>query len=137
MDELVVKYYRRLCKTGFENTGEIENPSIFLDTIGEKIRICSHVSHAYMHIYIDIRDGIFDNIKYLCTCDPTANVVVEIFCNLLKGKSIKEAETLTVESFSQALGGGGDEFRKKTAGIIELLHRGIARYQAGSQKISC
>lgn len=137
MDELVVKYYRRMCKTGFENAGEIENPSIFLDTVGEKIRICSHVSHAYMHIYIDIRDGVFETLKYLCTCDPTANVVVEIFCNLLKGKPIKEAQALTVESFIQALGGGGEEFTKKTAGIIELLHRGIARYQAGSQKISC
>ena len=88
MDELVVKYYRRLCRTGFEHTGELENPAIFLDTVGEKIRICSHVSHAYMHIYINIRDGIIDDVKYLCTCDPTANVVVEILCNLIKGKTI-------------------------------------------------
>ncbi len=134
MDELVVKYYRRLCKTGFEYAGELENPSIFLDTVGEKIRICSHVSHAYMHIYINVRAGIIDDIKYLCTCDPTANVVVEILCSLIKGKTIKEAEALTEESFSQALGSKGDEFLKKSRGIIELLHRGITRYQAGSHK---
>ncbi len=129
MDELVVKYYRRLCRQGFENTGEIKNPDIFLDTVGEKIRICSHVSHAYMHIYIKINGGIIDDIKYLCTCDPTANVLVELLCNILKGKTTQEAEALTEASFVQALGGGGDEFKKKAAGMIELLHRGLTRYQ--------
>jgi NifU-like protein involved in Fe-S cluster formation len=131
VDELVVKYYRRLCREGFEHTGEIKNPDIFLDTVGEKIRICSHVSHAYMHIYINIRNGIIDDIKYLCTCDPTANVVVEIFCSLLKGKTIKEAEALTENDFSRALGSTGEEFLKKSRGIIELLHRGLTRYKAG------
>jgi NifU-like protein involved in Fe-S cluster formation len=130
VDELVVKYYRRLCRQGFENTGEIKSPDIFLDTVGEKIRICSHVSHAYMHIYIKINGGIVDDIKYLCTCDPTANVLVELLCNMLKGKTIQEAEALTEESFVQALGGGGDEFKKKAAGMIELLHRGLARHKA-------
>ncbi len=134
MDELVIKYYRRLCKNGFEHAGELESPSIFLDTVGEKIRICSHVSHAYLHIYINIRDGVIDDIKYLCTCDPTANVVVEILCSLIKGKTIKEAEALTEKDFSQALGTIEAEFLKKSRGIIELLHRGIDRYKAGSQK---
>ena len=129
MDEVVVKFYRRLCRTGFEHTGEIENPSIFLDTVGEKIRICSHVAHAYMHIYISVRDGIIDDIKYLCTCDPTANVVVELLCSLIKGKTIKQAEAVTEKDFSQALGSTGEELLKKVRGIIELLHRGIARYK--------
>jgi NifU-like protein involved in Fe-S cluster formation len=130
MDELVVKYYRRLCKNGFEHTGLLENPSIFLDTVGEKIRICSHVSHAYLHIYINVRDGIIDDIRYLCTCDPTANVVVEILCSLIKGKTIQEAEALTEVSFSHALGSNGEDFLKKSRGIIELLHRGMTRYKA-------
>jgi NifU-like protein involved in Fe-S cluster formation len=130
MDELVVKYYRRLCRTGFEHTGELESPTIFLDTVGEKIRICSHVSHAYMHIYIHIRQGTIEEVTYLCTCDPTANVVVEIFCNLVKGKTVKEAWELTEDSFIAALGGGGAEYRKKSRGIIELLHRGLTRYEA-------
>ncbi len=131
MDELVVKYYRKLCREGFHHTGEIKNPSIFLDTVGEKIRICSHVSHAYMHIYINIRDGVIEDIKYLCTCDPTANVVVEILCSLVIGKTVQEVEALTEESFSRALGSTGDEFLKRVRGMIELLHRGFTRYQAG------
>lgn len=129
MDELIVKFYRRLCREGFAHTGSLENPSIFLDTVGEKIRICSHVAHAYMHIYLTVRDGMIDEVKYLCTCDPTANVVVEIFCSLIKGKTIDEAEALTEADFSEALGGGGEEFLKKARGIIELVRRGIKRYR--------
>jgi NifU-like protein involved in Fe-S cluster formation len=134
MDEQVIKYYRQLCKTGFVYAGSLEHPSIFLDTVGEKIRICSHISHAYMHIYINVRGGIIDDIKYLCTCDPTANVVVEILCALVKGKGIPEAEALTADDFSRALGCDGDEFKKKSAGIIELLHRGLERFKEGSLK---
>jgi NifU-like protein involved in Fe-S cluster formation len=130
MDEVVVKFYRKLCREGFEHTGEIENPSIFLDTVGEKIRICSHVSHAYMHIYINVRDGVIDDVKYLCICDPSANVAVEILCSLIKGKTIPEAEALTETDFIQALGTGGEEYLKKARGLIELLHRGITRYKS-------
>jgi NifU-like protein involved in Fe-S cluster formation len=131
MDELVVKFYRRLCREGFKYAGELENPSIFLDTVGEKIRICSHVSHAYMHIYINVCNGVIDDIKYLCTCDPTANVVVEILCSIIKGKTIQQAEKLKEEDFSRELGSSGGEFIKKVRGIIELLHRGISRYKVG------
>jgi len=130
LDELVAKYYRRLCRQGFEHTGEIINPDIFLDTVGEKIRICSHVSHAYMHIYIKINSGTIDDIKYLCTCDPTANVVVEILCSLIQGKTIQDAEAITEKDFSRTLGSTDEEFLKKSRGIIELLHRGLTRYKA-------
>jgi NifU-like protein involved in Fe-S cluster formation len=134
MDEQVIKYYRQLCKTGFKYSGSLENPSIFLDTVGEKIRICSHVTNAYLHIYINVRDEIIDDIKYLCTCDPTANVAVEVFCNLIKGKNIREVESLTVDDFSRMLGSNGDEFIKKAAGLIELLHRGLERFKNGTLK---
>ena len=79
----------------------------------------------------DIPQKVIDDIKYLCTCDPTANVVVELLCSLVKGKTIKEAEALSEDSFSQALGGGDEEFRKKVRGIIELLRRGLTRYKSG------
>jgi NifU-like protein involved in Fe-S cluster formation len=130
MDELVIKAYRKLCREGFKYTGETKNPSIFLDTVGEKIRICSHVSHAYMHIYINVRNNVIDEVKYLCTCDPTANVVVEILCSLLKGKTIHEAETIGEKDFIKSLGSSEDEFLKRVHGIIELLNRGIVRYKA-------
>jgi NifU-like protein involved in Fe-S cluster formation len=130
VDEVVIKYYRKLLKTGFEHAGSLENPSIFLDSVGEKIRICAMSVNNYMHLYINIRSGVIEDIKYLCTCDPTANVVAELLCILVKGKTLAEAETITEDSFSQALGSKGEEFLKKARGIIELLNRGLTRYKA-------
>jgi NifU-like protein involved in Fe-S cluster formation len=131
MDELVIKYYRRLLKNGFEHAGSMENPSIFLDSIGEKIRICGSSTRNFMHIYINIVNGAIAEVKYLCTCDPTANVVIEILCSLLRGKTLEEAEAITEDSFSSALGSRGEDFLKKSRGILELLHRGLARYKSG------
>jgi NifU-like protein involved in Fe-S cluster formation len=131
MDDKVIKYYRRLLKNGFKYAGSIENPSIYLDSIGEKIRICGSSTRNFMHIYINIVDGRIDEVKYLCTCDPTANVVVEILCSLLKGKTVQEAEAITEESFSSALGSRGEDYLKKARGILELLHRGLERYKSG------
>ena len=131
MDQVVAQYYRQLCRTGFNHTGEIENPDIFLDTVGEKIRICSHVSHAYVHIYIKVHEGTIDDIKYLCTCDPTANVAVELLCTLVKDKTIEEAEALNEDSLAQELGSRSDDFLKKARGVLELFNRGLSRYKSG------
>jgi len=132
MDQAVVKYYRAMLRKGFEYVGSLENPTIFLDTVGEKIRVCGHTSNNYMHIYISILDGHIDDIKYLCTCDPTANVVVEVLCGLIKGQSVAEAAALSVEDFRQVIGGGEEEFVKKVKGVMELLNRGLGRYQAAT-----
>ncbi len=130
MDEAVIKYYRKLLRSGFEHTGCIETPSIFLDSIGENISICAQVARNYLHLYININDSTIEDIKYLCMCDPTANVVTEILCSLVKGKTIEEAKLITEDSFSQAIGSKGEEFLKSTRGAIELLNRGLLRYQA-------
>jgi len=130
MDEALVQCYRKYCREGFKHTGELETPSIFLDTVGEKIRICGHSTNNYIHIFLNIRQGLIEDVKYMCTCDPTANVAVEIFCTLTKGKTIDEAESLTENDFSGAIGSAGEEYLKKARGIIDLLHRGIARYKA-------
>ena len=129
MDELVIKYYRKLLRTGFEHAGSWENPSIFLDSVGERISICGHTSQNFIHIYINVSDQKITDIKYLCTCDPTANVVVEILCTLVKGKTLSEAAMITEESFSRALGSRSEEFIQKSRGIIELLNRGINRFK--------
>lgn len=132
MDKLVVQYYRQLLKSGFENAGSLENPSIYLDSIGERIRICGTSARNFMHIYINVSEGVIGDIKYFCTCDPTANVVVEILCTLVKGKTLEEAGALQEADFTRELGGGDEVFRKKARGIINLLNRGISRYRSGS-----
>jgi NifU-like protein involved in Fe-S cluster formation len=129
LDEAVIKFYRKLLRYGFEHTGSIENPTIFLDSIGENIPICAQVAMSYMHLYINIRGGTIEDIKYLCMCDPTANVVAEILCTLVKGKTLVEAKAITEDSFAQVLGSRGEEFLKKARGIIELINRGFRRYQ--------
>jgi NifU-like protein involved in Fe-S cluster formation len=129
LDEAVIKYYRKVLRYGFEHTGSIENPTIFLDSIGENIPICAQAAMSYLHLYINIRNNTIEDIKYLCMCDPTANVVFEILCTLVKGKTLAEVEAITEDSFAQVLGGGDEEFLKKARGTIELINRGLRRYQ--------
>jgi NifU-like protein involved in Fe-S cluster formation len=129
MDEILTKKYRQFLQSGFEHTGSIENPSIFLDTRLEGISICAQASSNYLNIYIDVRDGRITEIKYLCLCDPIANVVVETLCDLVKGMSIDEVKSVTEEAFFQEIGCDSEPLSKKVTGIIELLNRGIQRYE--------
>jgi NifU-like protein involved in Fe-S cluster formation len=130
MDEPVRLLYRQLVRTGFEYAGSIENPSIFLDSLEEGIRICDAASQGYMNIYISIANGIVNDMKYLCSCDPTANVVIEILCSLLKGKTLEEVKSLDEEDFYRAIGSRGDMLVKRVRGTIELLNRGINEFEA-------
>jgi NifU-like protein involved in Fe-S cluster formation len=130
MDETIIKYYKRLLKSGFENVGSIEKPSIFLDSVSENLPICSMIGKVYLNLFINVKEDMIENIKYLCTCDPIANVAIEILCKLAKGKTLTDAEMITPDSFSSELGSTDEEFLKKSAGVIELLQRGLKRYRS-------
>jgi len=132
MDEAVIRMYRRLAQTGFEHAGSLDNPSIFLNTQAEGVALCGQAGGDYMNIYVNISGGVIDDIRYLCMCDPTANVVVEILCGLVKGKTIEQAKTLTKEPFFKAIGSEGEIVAEKVMGILELLNRGIKRFEAGT-----
>ena len=129
MDEAVIKYYRKLLRTRFEYAGSFENPSIYLDTVISKVRICNHTSD-FMHLYVNIVNNIIDDIKYMCVCDPTANVAIEILCVLVKGKTLEEAAGMTEQAFFQFLGTQDQELGKKAKGLLALLNTGITRYKA-------
>jgi NifU-like protein involved in Fe-S cluster formation len=129
MDEIVIKYYRQMLQAGFEHSGKLESPSIFLDSGRERLHICSMAIHSYIHLYINISNDVIEDVKYLCICDPTANVVVELLCKMIKGKTIEEAEAITEDSFVLMTGSKGEEFLKRAKGIIELLGRGLTRYK--------
>jgi NifU-like protein involved in Fe-S cluster formation len=126
VDEAVIKYYRKLLRTGFEHAGSLDNPSVSLESVGDG-RICGHGD--YMHIFINVANGRIDGIRYLCTCDPAANVAVEILCALAKGKRLEEAQAITEDLFLQAFGTGSEDLRKKAKGLLELLNEGLAKYQ--------
>ena len=126
MDEAVIKYYRQLLRAGFEYAGSIDSPSILLESIGDG-RVCG--AGDYLRMFVNVSNGRIDDIKYLCRCDPTANVAIEILCALLKGKRLDEVEAMTEDSFFQALGSRSDSLREKAKGLLELLNRELAGYR--------
>ena len=127
MDPAVIKYYRKLLRTGFEHAGSFENPSIFLESHGEG-GVCGRAAD-YMHIFINISNGRISAIKYLCACDPTANVAVEVLCTLTQNKALSDVRATTENSLLQAVGTESEEMRKKARALLELLNNGLTRYQ--------
>jgi NifU-like protein involved in Fe-S cluster formation len=127
MDEAVIKFYRRLLRTGFEHSGSFENPTLFLDSVTEQIVHCGNIGN-YMQLYIRIVNNTIDDIKYICSCDPPANVAVEILCAVMKGKTLEEAATVSEEAFTRFLGSESEELRKRAEGLLELINKGITRY---------
>ncbi|MFC1900027.1 hypothetical protein ACFLYN_00370 [Chloroflexota bacterium] len=130
MDEIVTALYRKLMETGFVNAGSFENPTMFIDTKAEGISICGQSGQDYMNIYVMIDDFIISDIKYLCSCDPTANVVIEALCDLVRGKTTTQAKELTKEQFFEAIGSDGGTVRRKVWQAIELLNRVFNRFEA-------
>jgi hypothetical protein len=130
MDEIVVKYYRRILKAGFPYAGSLKDPSILLDAVGENVRICDHVGTDTLQIFIKITDGLVTEVRYLCMCDPTTNVAVEIFCRLAVGGTLDSLKDLSVESFLGALGAESQDLAKKAKGLMELVNKGVRRYVA-------
>jgi NifU-like protein involved in Fe-S cluster formation len=133
VDESVIKYYRAILRAGFEHAGTLKDPEIALDAAMESIRICDHVGIDSLKIQIRITGNAIEDIRYMCTCDPTTNVAVEMLCKLLKGKSIDVLERLTPDDFVQELGSQSEELAKKAKGLLELAGKGAERYRAVSQ----
>jgi NifU-like protein involved in Fe-S cluster formation len=127
MDEAVIKYYRRLLRSEFEHAGTIENPDIYLDTVAENVQICGHMGD-YLHLYIKVLQNKITDIRYLCICDPTANVAIELLCALVMNKTFEEINKIDVNTFSETLASDGKDFQKRATGLLELLHRGITNY---------
>jgi NifU-like protein involved in Fe-S cluster formation len=133
VDEAVIKYYRRLLKTDFENSGSIEDASIFVEAIGERMIHCGNTGN-YMQLYINVAGHRIDDMKYLCSCEPTANVAVEILCTLAKGKKLEEAVGISAESIYRIAGSSSEELKVKAQGLLELLKAGIAGYRNSKQQ---
>lgn len=123
MDEIVAERYKGLMKEGFKNAGSFENPTFFIDSKAEGIHICGKGESDYINVYVMIKDGIIDDIRYLCSCDPTANVVIEALCDLARGLTIDEARNIPREKFYEWIGSEGGGVRRKVWGTIELINR--------------
>jgi NifU-like protein involved in Fe-S cluster formation len=129
MNEAVIKFYRRLLKEDFPNSGSLDHPSAFVEAIGERMIHCGNTGN-YMQLYLNVIDDRIEDIKYLCSCEPTANVAVEVLCTMVKGKTLDEAAAVSERAFYQSIGCEGDELKIKVQGLLELLNEGIAGYRA-------
>jgi NifU-like protein involved in Fe-S cluster formation len=98
MDQAIIKLYRRLIKENFPNSKELKNASIFVEAGRQHLVHCGEAGN-YMHLYLQVDDGWVTDAKYLCSCEPTANVAVEILCDLVIGKTLEEATGLSEEPF--------------------------------------
>ena len=123
MDEAVIKYYRRLLKEEFPNSGALDHPSVFVEAVGEKLINCGNTGN-YMQLYLQVADQRIADIKYLCACEPVANVAVEVLCTLVKGKTLDEAASLTEEPFYQFVGSAGRRIPQEGSGAIGTPERG-------------
>jgi NifU-like protein involved in Fe-S cluster formation len=132
VEEAVIKYYRRLLKTDFENAGSLENASICIEAIGEKMIHCGNTGN-YMQLYLNVAGNRIEDIKYLCSCEPAANVAVEVLCALVKGKSLDEAAALSEQAFYQCIGCEGEELKLKVRGLLAMMNEGITGYKAQMQ----
>lgn len=129
MDEAVLSYYRGLLKTGFLHAGFLEDASIFLRNFGEVSPVCGNTDD-FMYLYLDVDDhNVISEVRYQCICDPASNVAIEIFCTLMKGKTLNEAAVLKEDAFSLFLECEDEGLREKARFLLELLREGILRYQ--------
>jgi NifU-like protein involved in Fe-S cluster formation len=135
MDQAVIKYYRLLLKQDFPNAGALEHSVISVEAVGEHMINCGNTGN-FMQLYLRVIDRRIIDIKYLCSCEPVANVAVEILCSLVKGKTLAETADISEVSFYQILGSRDEEFGKKARGLLALLNEGIAQdhTQAGANR---
>jgi NifU-like protein involved in Fe-S cluster formation len=130
VNAVVAELYRKLMQDGFKNAGSIENPTVFIDSKAEGVSICGQGRSDFMNIYIKATDGVITDIKYLCSCDPTANVVVEVLCDLARGATFQQAKMLTKEQFFAAIGTSAGPVSQKVWRAIALITQVINRYEA-------
>jgi NifU-like protein involved in Fe-S cluster formation len=133
VDEVVFKQYRRLIKTGFQHAGILDNPSIVLDSVGEGARPCGRRSDN-VKIFIHVNDGRIDSIKYLCSCDPAANVAIEILCDIADGKTLGEVAALTEDSFFQVAGSRSEELGTNVKSLMELIDKSLMKLKTSTPR---
>jgi NifU-like protein involved in Fe-S cluster formation len=128
MDEAIIKFYRRLLKEDFPNAGELKAPAIFVEAVGEKLINCGNTGN-FMQLYLLITDECITEFKYLCACEPIANVAVEVLCDLVRGMPIEEAAGIIPEQILAVLGTHDEALSRKVCGLLEMLNEGIAIYR--------
>jgi len=79
------------------NMGVIENP----DAIG---KIGNPMCGDIMHVYLKIKDNIIEDIKFQTYGCAVAIASTSVLTELVKGKSLKEAEKISSKRIREILG---------------------------------
>jgi hypothetical protein len=64
--------------------------------------------------------GLVNDIKYVGIYEATLNIVVEVLCYLVKGRSITELKNLNDDAFIKAIGSHDDKFLKKARILLDF-----------------
>lgn len=129
MHEAIITYHQKLLKTGSEYTGKLENVSIFLQALGEVSAACGASTDDFLNVYFQVVNNLISDIKYQGICDPATKVAIEVFCTLVKGKTLDEAALIKEDAFSQFLGCEDEVMQEKAKLLLELLNTEILRYK--------
>ena len=128
MHEAIRAYYHKLSTPGFAQTGKNENASIFLESFAEVSPVCGNTDD-FLYLYIQVVDNLITDIKYQSISDPITNVSIEVFCTLVKGKTLDDAALSKEEAFSLFLGCEDEILQEKAMFLLELLKGGSCRYK--------
>ena len=85
-----------------------------------------------MNLYMTIYDNVIMDVRYLCSCDPVANVAVEAMCGLAQGKTLGAAKVMGKEDLYRVIGSSSGVIPRKVWGVLELLNQVIKRYESGN-----
>lgn len=101
-----------------------------MEAVGEKMVHCGNAGN-YMQMYLNIADDRITEIKYLCSCEPVANVAIEVLCALVKNKTLCEAVAIPESLFYERIGcsdAEDAELKLKVNGLLALFKEGVDNY---------
>jgi nitrogen fixation protein NifU and related proteins len=113
------------------NMGEIKKPD-GVATVGNPV--CGDIMKMYLKIGKKDGEETIDDIKFQTLGCGAAIATSSITSELVKGKTIKEAERLTNEKVTTELGGLPAVKRHCSLLAVEALHKAIADYRDKTSK---
>ncbi|NLB51392.1 MAG: Fe-S cluster assembly scaffold protein NifU [Syntrophomonadaceae bacterium] len=102
---------------GASGVGEVGNP------------VCGDI----MHIEIDVKDDIIQDIKFQTFGCAAAIATSSMVTEMVKGKTLEEAEKVTNKSVAEALGGLPPVKMHCSNLAADALHEAIKNFRAGGE----
>lgn len=109
--------------TNPRNVGELENPS----GVGE---VGNPSCGDIMRIYIDIEDNVIKDVKFKTFGCGAAIATSSMCTELVKGKTVEEALSLTNQAVAEALGGLPPNKMHCSNLAADALHKAIEDYKS-------